>query len=312
MGRRERECKRLGGCLTRARETGRLPAAARRIASSAVVRYSRRAVLVSLFLLVAVASLLVQVGLYLAWSRSRRASAVCDVDPEDALPTAVLAAAFLLEWLASIGVVLLSAAAVLTPRRRGDPAADVRVVVLHGFAQSRGAVALLARRLESAGVAVISFSYPSLRADVPAAAESLRRLLADLQRERPGPVHLVGFGIGGLVARYCVRRHRVVGVRRLITVGTPHQGTLLAPPYPATLACLRPASALLTQLAAADRAPEQFEATAIQSEFDATILPPQNAYYPAAFNVTVRDTGHFTLLFSRRILGLVLENLELS
>jgi hypothetical protein len=101
-------------------------------------------------------------------------------------------------------------------------------------------------------------------------------------------------------------------VRRLLTLGTAHGGTLLAPRWPRSLAQLRPGSDLLRHLAAADRVPQQFEATALQSDLDATVLPPGNGYYEAALNITVRDRGHFTLLFSSRTLELLLENLELA
>lgn len=247
--------------------------------------------------------------LYAARSRVLPREVVCDDDEEEAVPRRALAIAFALECVATLAAALLTAAGALLPRRYGDDTGRARVILLHGLAQTRGTVAVLARRLADRGYGVICYSYPSLAADVPAAAEGLRRLILELEEEHQGPLHLVGFGLGGLVARYCVRRHRVPGVRRLLTLGTPHLGTFAAPPL-AGLSRLRPDSEFLHQLAAADRAPQQFEATAVQSEFDATILPYDNGYYPAAFNVSVRDTGHFTLLFSRRIFALVAENLE--
>ena len=259
-----------------------------------------------------VAVVAVHAALYLARERTRRRLPVCDEDREDALPLATLAAAFLVECAASVASTVLSAFTPLVPARRGDPEAAVRIVLVHGWAQRRGAVSLLGARLADRGFGVVCFSYPSLRLEIASAAESLRRLLVDLQAERQGPVHLVAFGVGGLVARTCVRRHRVPGVRRLVTIGTPHQGTLLAPAWAGSLGRLHPGSDLLRQLGAADHTPGQFEVTAIQSEFDATILPPENAYYPAAFNVIVRDTGHFSLLFSARVVTLIAENLEVA
>lgn len=252
---------------------------------------------------------LANAALYLARWRVGRASVVCADDEEEALPYAVLAAAFAGECVALLGAAALSLIGPLLPRRLGDAQARHRVVLLHGLWQTRGALFVLGRRLAERGFAVVFFSSAFPPDDIPAAAQKLRRLLTTLQEERAGPVHLVGFGLGGLVARYCVRRHPVPGVRRVLTLGTAHGGTRLAPRHPAFLAQLRPESPLLAQLAAADRAPEQFEATAIQSELDATVLPPENGDYPAAFNVAVRDTGHFSLLFSKRIFGLVAENL---
>lgn len=267
------------------------------------------AVLLYLLLAPLVAAIAVNAALYALRWRVGRASVVCEEDEEEALPSSALAAAFTSECAALLGAALLCLLGPLTSRRLGDAAAGHRVVLLHGLWQTRGAMLLLGGRLAESGFGVVFFSHAYPRDDVPAAAQKLRRLLVDLQAERQGPVHLLGFGLGGLVARYCVRRHPVPGVRRVLTLGTAHGGTRLAPPWPAFLAQLRPESPLLAQLAAADRAPEQFESTAIQSELDATVLPPENGDYPAAFNVVVRDTGHFSLLFSRRIFQLVAENL---
>jgi hypothetical protein len=279
-------------------------------ATNEIKCYADAGVLMSLTLTALLLLVAPNAILYLARSRVAPRTVVCDDDEEEAPPFRALAAAFLVECAASVAAAALTAAAPLLPRRYGSAEAKVRIILLHGLAQNAGTMAVLARRLAALGFGVRCFSYASLAADVPAAAEGLRRLVGELQEERQGPLHLVGFGLGGLVARYCVRRHRVPGVRRLLTLGTPHLGTLAAPPLPAGLARLRPGSDFLHQLAAADRAPEQFEATAVQSVFDATILPSDNAYYPAAFNVTVRDAGHFTLLFSQRIFALVAENLE--
>lgn len=248
-------------------------------------------------------------ALYVALNRTRRRLPLCDEEDEEALPRSVLALAFLTECGATLAAGVLTLCGPWLPERRGDVAAGVRIVLVHGFGQTRGALLVLARRLVGARFEVVHFSYAPFAVDVPAAAASLRALVARLQEERPGPVHLLGFGLGGLVARYCVRRHRLPGVRRLMTLGTAHLGTLLAPPWPRAWAALRPGSELLLHLAAADRSPEQFEATAIQSEFDATVLPPDNSYFPAALNVIVRDTGHFSLLFSKRIFALIDENL---
>lgn len=262
-----------------------------------------------LLLVLLVVCALPNAALYVALNRTRRRFPVCDDDDEESLPGSVYAFAFATECFATLAAAVLSALGPLLPVRTGNATAPVRIILLHGFGQTRGCVAVLARRLARLGFGVISFSYPTLSVDVPSAAEALRRLIAQLQAERQGPVHLLGFGLGGLVARYCVRRHRVPGVRRLMTLGTAHLGTLLAPRWAGPVARLRPGSELIEHLGAADRSPEQFEATAIQSEFDATVLPPDNGYFPAALNVIVRDTGHFTLLFSRRAFGLVAENL---
>ena len=258
---------------------------------------------------IAAAIVVANAGLYAYRRRFAPLEPMCD-DDEEPLPLAVTAAGFLAECGASACAATLALAGPALPRRYGDHERAPRLILLHGLGQTRGVVTVLARRLAARGYAVACFPAPPWALAVPELAESLHRFIGELQLERQGPLHLVGFGLGGLVARYCVRRHSVPGVRRVITLGTAHRGTMLAPPWPLALAQLRPDSPFLAHLNAADRAPQQFESTAIQSEFDATVLPADNGYYPAAFNVTVRDTGHFALLFSRRIFELIVENLQ--
>ena len=48
---------------------------------------------------------------------------------------------------------------------------------------------------------------------------------------------------------------------------------------------------------------------AIQSHFDAMVLPPGNAEYPGAFNIRVNAVGHNALLFSPKVYELLVENL---
>jgi triacylglycerol esterase/lipase EstA (alpha/beta hydrolase family) len=129
-------------------------------------------------------------------------------------------------------------------------------------------------------------------------------------RGAPRPLMLVCHSLGGLVARYYVRRYPAPHVRRIITLGTPHGGTVLAARRRNGAHKLAPRSAFLATLSAADRVPQQFDVIAIQSTFDAMILPPRHAEYPGAFNVVVNDVGHNALLFSVKVYRLIAENLN--
>ena len=115
----------------------------------------------------------------------------------------------------------------------------------------------------------------------------------------------MGRGLGGFVSRYYVRRYPATNIRRVVTLGTAHQGTML----PGTRT-LRPGSPFMTMMNAGDRVPQQFDVIAIHSSFDALVLPPANAFYPDAFNIQLHDVGHYTLLFSAKVYGLLAENLD--
>ena len=117
---------------------------------------------------------------------------------------------------------------------------------------------------------------------------------------------LIGHSLGGLVIRYYARHFPSPRVRRLLTLGTPHRGTILARRW---LPALAPGSKLLVALNAADRPPQQFDVITIYSSFDALILPPANAVYDNAFNIQLNNVGHNALLTSKRVYGLIAENL---
>jgi pimeloyl-ACP methyl ester carboxylesterase len=184
-------------------------------------------------------------------------------------------------------------------------------VVVTGWVQHRGHLGGLARRLRRDGLSVMVASAPGH--DVESRAASLADTIGRLRHTHGGEtVDVVACGTGGLVARACVRAHgRGCGIARLITLGTPHQGTRALPWLGrfGRLAELRPASPLLQRLGAEDPVPDTADCIAIYSVDDALIVPSDAAYYPGAFNIELRGLGHLSLASSRRVYELVRENL---
>lgn len=103
------------------------------------------------------------------------------------------------------------------------------IILLHAAVIGRSSLALLACRLRGLGFVVHNLGYPNRRLDIMACAESL---VPDLKRlsasAAPGPIHLVGHSMGGLVARRLLYLHRPANLGRLVTLGTPHLGSPLA------------------------------------------------------------------------------------
>jgi len=254
---------------------------------------------------------LVVIGLFTAATyaaRARRRQA-CD----DAIRLGLVNAlwAFLTECAATLAVSALVPVGWCMPRWRF--AGDLRgsVILVHGWGVNRGALWLLRRRLLRAGWgSVWCFGYRAYRPDVEHPAALLHQMVLEAARVSRAPITLVGHGFGGLVLRYHARRYPPSGIRRIVTLGTPHQGTDLARWHPMLRRHLTPGAALLNRLNANDRVPQQFDVIAISSTFDARILPAANAEYPEAFNVKVADVGHNALLFSKKIVHLICENLD--
>ncbi|SFK30501.1 lipase family alpha/beta hydrolase [Geodermatophilus ruber] len=190
-----------------------------------------------------------------------------------------------------------------------DPlAARVPVVLVHGFIDNHSIFAVMRRGLRRRGFAhVCSWNYSPLLGDV---ARGARDLGAHLERicEQTGHdrVHVVGHSLGGLIARYHLQRQG--GDRwmeSLVTLGTPHQGTLLAHLVPSPLIRqLRPGSRVLRELdepAPGVRTP----VTAIYSDLDQVVLPTTagRCDHPhlRVRNVLVRGVGHMSLPFHRSV-----------
>src|SRR3712207_6640980 len=119
-------------------------------------------------------------------------------------------------------------------------------------------------------------------------------------------VHVVGHSLGGLIARYHVQRQGgAERVRSLVTLGTPHGGSVLAHLLPTPMIRqLRPGSAVLQELA--EPAPGwSTPVTAVYSDLDQVVVPSRagRCDHPdiRARNVLVRGVGHMTLPFHRGV-----------
>ncbi|MET7567893.1 alpha/beta fold hydrolase [Streptomyces sp. NPDC005492] len=106
------------------------------------------------------------------------------------------------------------------------------VVLLHGFIDNRSVFVLLRRSLAEHGRRQVeSLNYSPLTCDIRTAAELLGRHIEEIcERTGSREVDIVGHSLGGLIARYYVQRlGGDLRVRTLVTLGTPHSGTAVAP-----------------------------------------------------------------------------------
>lgn len=199
----------------------------------------------------------------------------------------------------------------LTPLQRGLLVGDVEaagtpILLVHGMVDNRSVFTVLRRGLRRRGFRrVLAFNYSPLTSDVRVAAQRLsayvEAVCAETGFER---LHVIGHSMGGLIARYYVQR--LSGderVHTLVTLGSPHQGTLPARLLPHRLARqLRPGSDVLRELAE----PAQSCRTrflAVWSDLDQLMVPKTAARieHPdlAARNVLVRGVGHLSLPINR-------------
>jgi pimeloyl-ACP methyl ester carboxylesterase len=213
----------------------------------------------------------------------------------------------------------------LSPAERGlvaagEQGAGIPMLLVHGFADNSSAFTVLGRALRkrrSGAVHCLNYSLlTALTGDVRSAADELghevERLCAATGAEQ---VHVVGHSLGGLVARYYVQRQGGdARVHTLVTLGTPHHGTLTAYLLPTpVLYQLRPESDLLTELAAPSPGCRT-RFVAVWSELDEWIVPQHSARldHPDLLvtNHQLRDVGHLSLAVDPRAVQIVVTALS--
>ncbi|WP_238783104.1 esterase/lipase family protein [Streptomyces monomycini] len=128
------------------------------------------------------------------------------------------------------------------------------VLLLHGFIDNRSVFVLLRRSLLRHGWRhVEALNYSPLTCDLRKAAELLGRHVEQIcERTGHSRVDLVGHSLGGLIARYYAQRlGGDLRVRTLVTLGTPHGGTRVAPLMSAhpLIRQMRPHSDVIEELA---------------------------------------------------------------
>jgi pimeloyl-ACP methyl ester carboxylesterase len=184
-----------------------------------------------------------------------------------------------------------------------DPlAARIPVVLVHGLVDNRSVFAVMRRGLRRRGFSQIcTWNYSPLLSDVARGAADLGAHIEEVcEQTGHDRVHVVGHSLGGLIARYHVQRqggHR--RVESLVTLGTPHRGSVLAHVMPTPLVRqLRPGSRVLRALeepavGCATRL------TAIYSDLDQVVLPTSSGRcdHPdlQVRNVLFRGVGHMSL-----------------
>ena len=211
----------------------------------------------------------------------------------------------------------------LPPAQRGLLVGDVEaagtpIVLVHGILDNRSVFTMLRRGLRRRGFGrVITLNYSPLTDDVRMVADRLEALVEQVCIETGYErVHVIGHSLGGLIGRYLVQR---LGgderVHTLVTLGSPHQGTLPAHIVPLEIARqMRIDGDLIAELA--EPAPGcRTRFVAFWSDIDQLVIPQSHARveHPdlRARNVLVRGVGHLSLPVDGRVVREIATTLAL-
>lgn len=99
------------------------------------------------------------------------------------------------------------------------------VVLVHGLWFSDWSLRLLQWRLAREGFDARVFAYPSVSFGLREDADALQRYVAGIDAS---VIHFVGHSLGGLVIRALFHFHPRQRPGRIVTLGTPHGGSVVA------------------------------------------------------------------------------------
>jgi len=171
------------------------------------------------------------------------------------------------------------------------------LILIHGYGCNRGAWWWLRRRLEAAGFAVATLNLEPVYADIDSYVARLAERIASACRDNAcDKVTLVGHSMGGLVARAYLAKFGATHVRQLVTIATPHAGSVLA-----RLGMGRNARQMepgSPWLGALWRGGMPIPVASIRNSHDNFVMPQDNQRLPAAADLELPATGHLAVLFS--------------
>ncbi|MEO8304408.1 MAG: alpha/beta fold hydrolase [Betaproteobacteria bacterium] len=191
-------------------------------------------------------------------------------------------------------------------------AASAPVLLLHGVLCNAGVWQGMRAELVARGVGpVYAMSYGPPLASIDLFADQLAAKVDAILEATGAPrVALVGHSMGALVARAYLRRHGAAKVASLLTLGSPHHGSVHAWLFPGTcLGQLRPGNAWLEELNRAEGAPSPVRLMSVWSWHDSMVAPQTSARLGGAENVELHGIGHNALLGDRRVYEIVVREL---
>lgn len=199
-----------------------------------------------------------------------------------------------------------------TPQLRTEPSIThttkepvMNVVLVHGFLQSGHSYRTMRKRLEKHNIRCLTarLSPSDGRSGICTLAGNLKEQID----EAFGPdeeFSLVGYSMGGLVGRYYLQK--LGGAERcqqLITIASPHQGTVMANLYPSKGARqMRRGSEFLRDLQATEHELGDIPVASYRTPLDLMILPSTSSIWERADNEAHTVAMHPLMLRDSRVL----------
>ena len=182
----------------------------------------------------------------------------------------------------------------------------VPLLLIHGYCSNRGFWWWLKPRLEARGCNVATLTLEPIFGRIDGYAEQVARRIEAVCRETGADrVVLVGYSMGGLVSRAYLRRYGAARVARLVTLGTPHRGTILARfGLGRNAREMEPGNAWLREL---ELSPLQVPCIAYYATHGSYVTPQVGGILMGAENRPLRGVGHLAMSLSPEVLEALLD-----
>lgn len=186
------------------------------------------------------------------------------------------------------------------PEVAGDPPG---VILVHGLVCNRGFWNPWMRELRARRIPFIAVNLEPLFNSIEHYPQVIEEAVLRLEAAGCGPVVLVGHSMGGLAIRAWLAKFSAdARVRRVITIGSPHQGTWLARYGHSTIATqLRLHSPWLMQLAAREPTSRCAKFTCFFGHCDNIVFPSACGTLPGADNRHLPGIAHLHMAFQKLV-----------
>lgn len=188
----------------------------------------------------------------------------------------------------------------------------VPVLLVHGYICNERVWDKMARALHEAGHPVLAITLEPLFGSIDDYAPQIQQAVQQLQQASGAArVALVGHSMGGLAIRAWMRSHGSADVAKVITLGTPHQGTQMASWSPTTNAAQMVwRSPWLQALQANETAATRQLMHIALTRHDNIVFPQREQVLPDAYVTEFEGMGHLELCLDARVIGYVLQKLQ--
>jgi len=205
-----------------------------------------------------------------------------------------------LAWLGTLRIGSFPEAAEGTP-----------VLLLHGYAGHPNSHGLLRRHLQERGYATRVVDMRGFD-DVQGMGDALRDWLLE-NVDESDPIPLVAHSLGGVIARFAMREDRVRRrIARVITLGSPHEGTRIAELVDSKKASQMERDAELTE-ALESQEPWSDDLPPLLcfwSRTDLLMVPPEAATAEGAESRELERVTHYGYLLRERVFEAVADALD--